>query len=144
MNVFKKTIITTLVLISVFNSAYAQNYSVIINKKVKINSITYEDLRDIYLGKRIYWDEKRVRIKAAILIDESAVTESFLKDVLYKNITQFNKLWRRKLFSGSGVPPRRFKIEDELIDYISKTDGAIGVLGVRRPAKKNTKYITVK
>ena len=53
---------------------------------------------------------------------------NFIEEVTGKSVSEYRKFWRRKLFSGQGVPPKRILSENEMKLFIQKYKGAIGIL----------------
>ena len=66
---------------------------------------------------------------AAHIQKETRQMRQFLKDVLSMSPRKYNKYWRRRLFSGKGHPPVEITSDKKTIDYVKKTDGAIGIIG---------------
>jgi hypothetical protein len=91
-------------------------------------NIDVADLRDIFLGNRLFWRDGE-RIFAAHIQKETRQMRQFLKDVLSMSPRKYNKYWRRRLFSGKGHPPVEITSDKKTIDYVKKTDGAIGIIG---------------
>ncbi|OUR93584.1 hypothetical protein A9Q84_19135 [Halobacteriovorax marinus] len=120
-------IITLFILLSL--GAQAQtSYLVMSSTESSIDeSIDLSDLRDIYLGNRIFW-RNGDRIFPAHTTAKSNNITLFLKKVLYMSPRKYNKYWRRRLFSGKGHPPKELENDKNIIDYVKKTEGAIGLI----------------
>ncbi len=106
------------------NSAVAEEIFVFTNKAVPDSSISQAELKNIFLGKKVRWaDNQRIDCVAQ---KDTSCHESFLQQYIQKNPFQFNNYWKKQIFTGKGQPPRTFASEQELIDYVSRTSGAIG------------------
>lgn len=46
---------------------------------------------------------------------------------------QFEKFWKKQVFSGKGAMPEVFKTEAELVVYVSRTPGAFGYVDDSTP-----------
>ncbi len=107
--------------------SFASSYIVMSSTDSAIKeNIDITDLRDIFLGNRLFWRNGE-RIFAAHIQKESKHMKKFLKNVLSMSPRKYNKYWRRRLFSGKGHPPIEINSDKRTIDYVRKTDGAIGI-----------------
>jgi hypothetical protein len=73
------------------------------------------------------WDFD-VRIVPVLLEEENPVTQFFLEEVLITTVLEYRSYWRRRLYSGGGTPPLRFRTSAEVLDFTAKTPGAIGIV----------------
>ena len=104
--------------------ARADDIAFIVNKDTRISSLTAEDIKNILLGNKLKFDDGS-NIKLAILA-EGSVHEKTIHDYTQRSTDQFDKYWKKLVFSGKGIMPPQFKDDAELIDYVSKTPGGIG------------------
>lgn len=100
---------------------------VVVNKENKTVSVTTDDLNRIFLGKKTLW-ESGARITPAMPEEESPAGETFLAGTLKKSVSQFRAYWKRLLFSGGGAVPKVFRSSSQLIDFVARQPGAIGVV----------------
>ena len=100
---------------------------IVVSKENKIRSMTTDDLTRIFLGKKTLWDSG-TRIVPAMPEEESPAGELFLSVTLKKSVSQFRAYWKRLLFSGGGAVPRVFRNSDQLMDFVARQPGAIGVV----------------
>ena len=100
---------------------------VVVNKENKLASLTTDDLTRIFLGKKTLWDSG-TRIVPAMPEEESPAGEAFLSGTLKKSVSQFRAYWKRLLFSGGGAVPKVFRSHDQLLDFVARQPGAIGVI----------------
>ncbi len=106
----------------------AASFAVIANKSPGETKLEISQVREIYLGNRSFWGSGE-RIRMARLEDEDPLTKDFLTYVTSMNVQGYLQLWRRKLFAGKALPPRKFSSSKEMIDYVANTEGAIGFVG---------------
>ncbi len=131
-------------LISVFShtsgSVFAADIVVIGSKDLAINSLTKEEVKNIFLGVTTKWPDKRKIY--FVTMKGSDAHKVFLKKYIRKSPSQFRAFWKKKLFTGKGKMPKMLNTEQEIVDYLAQTDGAIGYVSSATPMD-NFKVITV-
>ena len=100
---------------------------VVVNKENKLASLTTDDLTRIFLGKKTLWDSG-TRIVPVMPEEESPTGELFLSGTLKRSVSQFRAYWKRLLFSGGGAVPKVFRNHDQLLDFVARQPGAIGIV----------------
>jgi len=124
-----KTIIRSIITISLLTvNAYAMEFIVVGNERLNIATISKDDLRDIYLGKKLFWGDN-VKIQSTYECCDCITAKDFIENIVGEDLDNFQRYWRRKLFSGSGIPPKKFENVDELIAFVAKNEGALGIVG---------------
>ena len=136
-----KTLFLVMIMDVIGVAPAAAEVIVIANKGVPVDSISGSTLKEIYLGKKTLWN-KKMKI-APSLLKKGKTHDDFLKKYIGKTAAQFRSYWNNLLFTGAGTPPPSFNTEKELVDYVAKTDGAIGYIDSGTPHDK-VKAITVK
>jgi hypothetical protein len=120
-----------IILLLAVNTSFASSYIVLSSTDSTIKeNIDIADLRDIFLGNRVFWRNGE-RIFPAHIQKEQKQMKRFLKEVLSMSPRKFNKYWRRRLFSGKGHPPIEIHSDIKTIDYVKKTIGSIGIIGTK-------------
>lgn len=104
--------------------AAADDLIVIGNRSVPASELSAKDIQSIYLGKKKVWDNG-LKIEMAVLGD-GPLTDRFLKTYVKKSSSRFETYWKKQVFTGGGKPPVSFEREKDLVEYVSKTKGAIG------------------
>jgi ABC-type phosphate transport system substrate-binding protein len=107
--------------------ASGEAVKVVVNAEGAATKISKDDLARIYLGKKTLWDSGS-RIVPAMLEESTPAGEAFLDSTLKKSVAQYRAYWKRLLFSGGGAPPRSFHSSAQVIDFVAKQPGAIGVV----------------
>lgn len=133
----KRMLIVCAILLGFTLSAGAASDIVVIaHKDVKDESLSKDDVQDIYLGKKTKWEDnseiKPVQYKSGTL------HEDFLKDYVNRSRRLYQNHWNKMVFTGQGFPPKSFETYKELIEYIADTPGAVGYV------KKGTETDAVK
>lgn len=115
--------------------AIADSYVVMSSTESAIEeNVDLKDLKDIFLGHRVLWRNGE-RIFAAHIGKKSSHMIDFLNNVISMNPRQYNKYWRRRLFSGKGHPPIELESDRKVLEYVHRTEGAIAVIS-SLPSKK--------
>jgi ABC-type phosphate transport system substrate-binding protein len=121
----------------VIGGAVHADVLIITNKDVKDTAITKEDLKEIFLGKKVQWtDNTKIRF---VTSKEPDSHKTFLRTYINKSAKQYSNYWRKMVFTGKGKIPKSFTTSAEMIEYVSGTSGAIGYIGSSTtPANVNT------
>ena len=124
---YSKLIILPVLLCSILLSSHVfAGYVVVANESMKADSIKAKDLRNIYLKKKRYLYENQVAEPTGLEDGEARL--EFISKVLRKTESTLNSYWSRLIFTGRANPPRLFSSQDELMQYIARTPGAIGYM----------------
>ena len=118
-------------------SAVAAEYNVVVNSANSANSLEMSELSRIYLGKRKMWEAEKIAVMPVTLDDKDPVTEAFIKAVTKKNVKKYQAYWRRMIFSGGGTKPKTFRTDAEVLDFVAKNPGAVGVIQSAQPVVRN-------
>ncbi len=98
---------------------------IVTNKGVGKSELKKDEIRKIFTGKMFKWSDS-LKINVVILRRDSEVHKEFVQTYTGKSPSQFERWWRNMVFTGKGSMPKIFNSEKELLDYIIKTNGAIG------------------
>jgi ABC-type phosphate transport system substrate-binding protein len=101
--------------------------TIVVNLQSSDEDITTSDLAAIYLGRKSSWESGR-RIAPALPAERDSLTQSFIRDVLHKSANQYRSYWKRRLFSGGGGLPKTLRPTAEMLEYVERTPGAIGII----------------
>ena len=96
---------------------------VIANNDVPADSIDRDTVASIYLGKKTKWNGHAICVG---MLREGATHETFVKDVVRTTPQKLRRLWKKVVFAGRGRPPKIFKTEEELIQFVASNAGAVG------------------
>jgi len=104
---------------------------IIAHPDITVNEMTSNRIKQIYLNRSKKWqDGSRIRLT---ILSNHPTTTLFMTKYLGKSSTQFDRYWKRQLFSGKGIPPEYFKTLEDLLHYIHITKGAIGFIDSNTP-----------
>lgn len=106
------------------DKAQSETIYIFANKNVTDSSLSQADIQNIYLGKKDKWDNNQgINFTA---LSQGDCYETFIRQLVGRTPFQFQNYWKKQIFTGKGQPPRGFDAHDELVDYVSRTPGAIG------------------
>ncbi len=113
---------------------------IIANTSISENEISKNDLKDMFLGIKLKWsDSKDVKL---IVLKGTETHEAFLKNYIKKRPYQFKNYWKQMLFTGKSVLPKSTESEDAVLEYVEKTEGAIGYISAE-PADETVKILII-
>ena len=109
-----------------FSSASWADVIIIAHKESPESSLSAKELQEIFLGKRVQWADNSSIHPATV--KEDTLHKAFLKQYIKKSPSQWLAHWKRMVFTGNGTPPKQFDSQEELLDYVAETSGAIGYI----------------
>jgi ABC-type phosphate transport system substrate-binding protein len=104
--------------------AIAGDIVVIGNKSVAESRLSKNDIKKIYLGTKTTWSDNQKIV--FVIQDNTSISDEFLKTYVKKSASQFSSYWKSKVFTGQGTPPKSFASDEELVQFIAQTEGAMG------------------
>ena len=121
----KRFLLTLLASTIIAGSASAA--TIVINSEVEVADLDAKTVEKIYLGKKTLWDSGQ-RITPALVSESKGVSKTFLEEILHKSVPQYRAYWKKRLFSGGGTVPKTFRTSREVVEFVKRTPGAIGVV----------------
>ena len=108
----------------VFSAASLANVAVIVHPSNGA-ALSQDDLNKIYMGRsKSFADGKAA--EAVNLADSVAARADFDQKALGRSSSQMKAYWSKLVFTGKGTPPKELGSEQEVLDYVANTPGAIG------------------
>ncbi len=120
--------------------ASAGEIVIIVNENVTESTLSKNDIKKIFLGNKTTWDNGDKIV--FVVQDRVSISDPFLKTYAQKSVSQYKNYWKQQVFTGKGKAPKSFATEEELVQFVSETSGAIGFV-TAGAEKGNTKSITV-
>jgi ABC-type phosphate transport system substrate-binding protein len=113
----------------VMTSAYAddQSVTVLIHHEVTTNELTSAQLRRIFSMRQTVWPNG-MSIAVFVLPTENPAHQVFCKEILKMFPYQVERIWNKLVYSGMGVKPIEVESEQQMLQKIKDTPGAIGYL----------------
>lgn len=111
-------------LFGVASAAHAEDVAFIVNAQGADASMTADELKSVLLGNKTKWNGGGL-IKLAIL-SSGAAHDQVMQTYAQRSADQFEKYWKKLVFTGKGVMPEQAADEAALVAYVAKTPGAFG------------------
>ncbi len=134
-----RSVLFFIIVLLLTGPAYA-DVVIIANKNIAETTLSKANMTEIYLGKRVKWGDNS-RIKIAISGDKE-LHKDFLKACVGRSASQFKMHWRNMAFTGQGKLPKALGSDQEVIDLVSSTSGAMGYVS-KQPESADVKTITI-
>ena len=100
-----------------------------VNGHAALATLSVDEVRDLFLGKRTAWDDGS---KVVVVVLKSGPSHDALLRHLGRNPQQFLTGWKKLVFTGKSGMPEQVASEEELVDLVAKTPGAIGYVDAAR------------
>ena len=97
---------------------------IITNESVPVSTLGAKDVKQIFLGNKTVWDNGDKIV--FVVQDRTDASDTFLKTYVQKSSSQYNNYWKKQVFTGKGKAPKSFSSDQELVQFVSETAGAIG------------------
>ncbi|GLX78965.1 hypothetical protein tinsulaeT_23050 [Thalassotalea insulae] len=98
---------------------------IITHRSVTVDSINTAQLRRIFTMRQQRWGDNKP-IVVFVLPSQDPLHIKFSTQVLKIFPYKLDRIWNKLTFSGLGVAPRVVKSQQELIQLVSATPGAVG------------------
>jgi ABC-type phosphate transport system substrate-binding protein len=104
--------------------SFAGGVVIITNKSIPAGTVDIDMVKKIYSGHVTKLKNNQTLV--VTVMDGDDIHKEFLKQYVDKTESQFKTTWKKLVFTGEAPFPKVFKDMQSLIDFVSKTDGAIG------------------
>lgn len=135
-----KTILILVSVLFLFGINTNAQVAVIVNKSVLEKSITSNHLSEIYTSKVKTW-EGGVKIMRFFLKSDEVSSKFF--GAIGKSLLEMNKIWMKSQLTGEGQSPQGCGSDDEIIDKVASTPGAIGFVSADKVNAKVKVLLTI-
>jgi ABC-type phosphate transport system substrate-binding protein len=115
--------ILTLAGIAQASTLFAGDVKIIANPSVTEQSISSEDLKNIFLQTKNSLGSAHV---LPVLHKAGPVEDAFCTKYVGKNDGALQTYYRSLVFTGRAMMPKALETDEEIVEYVSKTKGAIG------------------
>lgn len=107
---------------------------IVANKNVPVDTLSKKDLKNIYLGTKTKWEDKR-RI-GFVLLESGPIHKNFIETYIKRSPIQFSRYWKNMVFTGKGDYPKIFNTDQQVIKYLESSDGTIGYISAETLSDK--------
>lgn len=106
--------------------ASAADYILVVHKENPVDRLTHQEVRDIFLGKKIKWGNDAPITLVMNTNDE--IHEQFTRVMLQKSPVQLSVYWKKILYSGVGMLPLAVKDDEAVKSYVGSHKNAISYI----------------
>lgn len=114
----------------------------VIGNKTGKTQFTAREVRDIFRGKTSTWPNN-ITVSIALPSPQSTSAEPVARVIYGTKPTAVQKFWLLQVFQGRANPPSFFDSDQELIQFIQKTPGSIGVVSSAMPLPPSVTTISI-
>lgn len=119
-------LITLTLLLGTTFLARAADYILVVHKENPVDRLTHQEVRDIFLGKKIKWGNDAPITLVMNTNDE--IHEQFTRVMLQKSPVQLSVYWKKILYSGVGMLPLAVKDDEAVKSYVGSHKNAISYI----------------
>lgn len=120
-------VLTILLLASTAASAQEVALAVVAHPDVATQRLTRDTTRAIFAMRQRTWPDGQA-VRVFVLDNNHPVHARFAKEQLAVYPHQLQLAWDRMVFSGTGQAPNRVQDQQEMLERIATTPGALGYL----------------
>ena len=120
----KTGLFIALLLAGSFRALALDGAVVIANYSIAADSLSADELKDIYTAKTKYWDDGQ----AIIIVVLPDKTDVALQQASGMDGSHFKTFWQRLMFSGRGSEPKKAGDAAALVALVASTKGAIALV----------------
>ena len=88
---------------------------------------TETEMKDIFKAKYNFWQNK-LPVIICLPQSQSAEAKEICEKIYGKSVDEVKKFWLSQVFQGRSRSPHFFNSPEEMIGFINKTPGSIGIL----------------
>lgn len=122
----------SLILCLLLLAPLAWGVEIIANRSVSVNTLSLASARAIFGMRQTKWLDD-TRIQVFVLADAHPAHVALCKEQLNLFPYQLRQSWDRLVYSGMAQAPIEVASEEELIDRVATTSGAIGYVRKVKP-----------
>lgn len=117
-----------LLLLSMLTAAIAPAAELFIaHPSVKTTSLTTAETKAFFSGSRTVWPDKSA---AVIALASAGPGQEALMAFLGKSRSQFQMVWKKRVFTGSGLMPTSLPDDQAVASFVAKTPGALALVSL--------------
>jgi hypothetical protein len=122
------SIVGALLLALITSSAFAQSLGglTFIGNNLGTSSLKEQEVKDAFKAKNNFWPNGKT-LTVCLPETNSSDAGDVSRKVYGKTVSDVQKFWLSQVFQGRSRSPMFFETDEEMIAYIAKTPGAIGV-----------------
>jgi ABC-type phosphate transport system substrate-binding protein len=132
----------SLILIATLANAAQPPYRVVVNSANPVSSMSAEEVSRLFLKRDTTWAHG-VPVEAVDLVAGSTIREAFSQDVHNRDVAAIKNYWQRMIFSGRAVPPPEKATDEEVLEFVRSSQGAVGYVSASTAIGNGVKTIEI-
>lgn len=120
----------------------AAGYRVVVNAANPVSSVAARDLGRMFRKEVTRWKDGSA-VQPVDQRTQSPARAAFTKQVHGRTVAAIAEFWRQQIFSGRNVPPVERATDDEVLEYVRSTPGAIGYVSASAELGPQVKVLVV-
>jgi len=116
-------------------------FTAVVNEANGVTRLSTVELSKLFLRKTSRWPSGIEVVPVELA--EATVREAFSEGVHHKSVAAVRSYWQQQIFSGRGVPPVERASNDEVLDFVRATPGAVGYVAAGTSLGAGVKAIQV-
>ncbi len=114
---------------------------VIVNKSVPVDHLEDKTVSEIYKAEKSKWSNDD---KITVTMHKKGLAhETFVKKIVGTTNKSLLRIWRKVIFTGMGNPPKIYVNQEEVVEFVTHTKGAIGYISNSTP-HQGVKVVSVR
>lgn len=105
--------------------AWSQDLAVIVNRDNPLNTLSKQQLVDLFMGRSPYFPCGCAVVKLDAP-SASMVRKAFYHSLVGMSLNEVNAYWARLMFSGRATPPMQVHQEQDIVKLVADNSNAIG------------------
>jgi ABC-type phosphate transport system substrate-binding protein len=114
----------------------------IIGNKTGVSQMKAQEARNVFRARNTNWSNK-IAVSIALPSAKSSISETTARVIYGTKPASVQKFWLSIVFQGRASPPYFFDSDQELIKFVQKTPGAIGVVSSSTDIPSNLSIISI-
>lgn len=143
-NILRRTFLILVFALAVSaRSTEAQGVRIVVNGSTETGDLTAASVAKIFLKQ----ERKFASGTSAFPVDlpkTSTTRAAFSKEVIGRSTSAVEQYWLQQLFAGKDTPPPAKSSDEEVVDFVKRTPGAIGYISATAELPSGVKAITLK
>lgn len=120
----------------------SMNAVTIIGNKTGFSSNSAKEIKQVFRGKYANWSTREQVI--IVLPASKSSSAEIVASVVYGNtVSGVQKYWLSLVFQGRSNPPVFLDTDEEIINYVKRTSGSIGVISSGNPNTPRNLIISI-
>jgi ABC-type phosphate transport system substrate-binding protein len=124
-------------------AAFGEEMVAIVNPSVSQTSITRNFARALFGMRAQRWPGDGGDVTVFVLPDQHVLHAAFAKNVLDMFPQQLRNAWDRLVYSGTGRAPVEVSSEEEMLEGVAATPGAVGYVSKGKVNAKRVRTLDV-